>query len=315
MNFLSRPIDTTTSPVVMAPTDRQHNDLTSGVGATAVASTLLLNCMGINTFCSDRTEKQLIICDPDLRVLHPTGEVLQGTLNYISLFSDQNKNLYTWRIPKKYPEILPQIHKDLIGTGFLTSGGRYKYRTLQEQVNFMARAGKANLQSLMPVYADKFGILSPFIQGTPYDQYLRSGGITATKSVLDNILAAHAQGIVYGDRWTKNTIVKPDETIVEIDFDIELMAENAQEFEMAQLLYHILFFSSRRNEMLIFLNDYLQTHKRALSQHNISVIKDFLFNYINYFADKPVEGILGGVKQEVAELTNMLSKQYSTTCA
>lgn len=305
MNFLSKSIDTNTSRAVMAPTGKQRS--TPGVGPTAVLPALLPNYLNTATRCGDRTEKQLIICDPDFKILYPTGEVLQGTLNYISLFSDRIKNLYTWRTPKEHPEILPQIHKDLIGTGFLTNGGRYKYRTLQEQVNFMERAGKANLQSLMPVYADKFGILSPFIQGTPYDQYLRSGGITATKNVLDNILAAHEQGIVYGDRWTKNTIVKPDESIVEIDFDIELMGENAQEFEMAQLLYHILFFSSRRNEMLNFLNNYLQTHRRDLSQHNLSVVKKFLCNYVNYFADKPVEGILGGIKQEVAELISILS--------
>lgn len=312
MNFFSRAID---APLAdMAPVSRQHEVALVFGQPTLALPASLPNCLGrATTYCSDRTEKQLIIRDPDsqeIKTLYPTGEVLQGTLNYIFLFSDQNNNLYTWRTPKEHPEILPQIHKDLLGTGFLTNGGRYKFRTLKEQVNFMERAGKAKLQTLVPVYADKFGILSPFVQGTPYDQYLRLGGITATKNVLDNIMQAHQQNIVYGDRWTKNTIVRADDSIVEIDFDIELMGENAQEFEMAQLLYHILFFSNRRIEMLKFLQNYFQIDQR-IAQHDLSVVKKFLSNYVNYFQDKPVEGISGGIKREIAELMEILSFQDS----
>ena len=314
MNFSSS-IDTNAPLAIVAPSGRQYGNAAPVFRqSTAVLPALLSNYLSMSaTYSNNRAEKQLIIGDPDSKeskILYPTGEVLQGTLNYIFLFLDRNNNLYTWRTPKEHPEILPQIHRDLLGTGFLTSGSRYQFRTLQEQVNFMEKASQANLQSLMPVYADKFGILSPFIQGTPYDQYLRSGGIKATANVLDNIITAHNQNIVYGDRWTKNTIVKQDEPIVEIDFDIELIGANAQEFEMAQLLYHILFFSNRREELLKFLKGYLH-HERALVRHNLSVVKKFLCNYIDYFQDKSVEGISGGIKQEIAELIEMLSfKNY-----
>ena len=315
MNFFSS-IDTIPPLAIVAPSGKQYSDAAPVFGqSTALVPPLLPHYIGrTTTYFNDRTEKQLIIRDPDSqesKILYPTGEVLQGTLNYIFLFIDRSNNLYTWRTPKEHPAILPQIHKDLLGTGFLTNGGRYKFRSLEEQVNFMEKARQANLQSLVPVYADKLGILSPFIQGMPYDQYLRSGGIQATANVLDNIITAHRHNIVYGDRWTKNTIVKPDESIVEIDFDIELMSDNAQEFELAQLLYHILFFSNRREQMLKFLKGYFQTHESVLVEHDLSVVKKFLYNYIDYFQDKPVEGISGGIKQEIAELIKILSfKDY-----
>jgi len=265
---------------------------------------------GATTYTSDKTEKHFLIFTPDseeVKTLYPTGEVLQGTLNYNFVFSDRNGNLYVWRTPKEHPEILPQIHQDLLGTGFLTNGGSYRFRTIKEQINFMEKARRLNLRNTVAIYADEFGILLPFIPGTPYDTYLRRGGITATRNVLDNIIAAHRQNIVYGDRWAKNTIVQPSKSIVEIDFDIELMGENAQEFELAQLLYHILFFSSRRKEMLEFIESYLQINQIAIAQYKLSVVEEFLSNYANYFQDKPSEGIPGGIKQEITELIRILS--------
>lgn len=263
----------------------------------------------IATYDTDKTEKQLltyVLGTEELKSLHPTGTVLQGTLNYNFVLSDPDGNLYVWRTPKEHPQIIPIIHQDLIGTGFLINGGSYRYRTIREQVNFMTEACRLQLQNVEAITTNAFGTLLPFIQGTPYDNYLRQGGIEATKNVLDNIVTAHRHNIVYGDRWTKNTIVKPDERIVEIDFDIELRGEIAQEFEMAQLLYHILFFSSQREKMLDFLKRYFQINQTALAGHDFSMVRTFLSNYANYFQNKTVEGIAGGIEQEIAKLIKIL---------
>ncbi len=263
----------------------------------------------IATYDTGKTEKQLLtylLDTEELKSLHPTGTVLQGTLNYNFVLSDPDGNLYVWRAPKEHPQIIPIIHQDLIGTGFLINGGSYRYRTIREQVNFMTEACRLHLQNVEAITTNAFGTLLPFIQGTPYDNYLRQGGIEATKNVLDNIVTAHKHNIVYGDRWTKNTIIKPDEGIVEIDFDIELRGEIAQEFEMAQLLYHILFFSSQREKMLDFLKSYLQINQTALAGHDFFMVRKFLSNYANYFQDKIVEGIAGGIEQEIAELIKIL---------
>lgn len=276
-----------------------------------VTPTLQPNYLGGGIIYSgERTKNRLVIRDPDsqeVKTLYPTGDILQGYLNYIFIFSDRQGSFYTWRTQKEHPEILPKIHQDLIGTGFLTNGGSYKYRTLSEQVNFMKLTHQLNLHALTVIYADNFGILSPFIPGITYHKYLLLGGITATKNVLDNILVSHKYNIVYGDRWAKNTIVKEDESIVEIDFDIELTGDIAQEFEMAQLLYHILLFSSRRREMLKFLESYFRDNQASLAQYHIPIITKILSNYAKYFAAQPCEGIAGGVQQEIAELIKILS--------
>ncbi len=292
MHLFGTSLNVTAHPALVTPTLRPHY-----LGGAA-------------SYSRDRRELQLVIRDPDskeVKTLYPTGDVLQGHLNYIFVFSDRKGNFYTWRIQKEHPEILPKIHQDLIGTGFLTNGGSYKYRRIEEQVNFMKKACQLNLRVIPVIYTDNFGILSPFIQGITYHKYLLLGGITATKNVLDNIRVSHKHNIVYGDRWAKNTIVQQDESIIEIDFDIELRGEIAKEFEMAQLLYHILLFSSRRREMLKFLDNYLRDNQLDLAQYDIFVVKKILSNYANYFADQPSEGMSGGIRQEIAELIKMLS--------
>lgn len=311
MKFFSKPIDTTAPLTVVAPiSGNQIEASLVSFQPKMVVPTLQHNYLGGAATYGNRAEKQLIIREPDskeVKTLYATGDVLQGYLNYIFVFSDRKGNLYTWRTQKSHPEILPKIHQDLIGTGFLTNGGSYKYRTLEEQANFMNKARQLNLRALSAIYADKFGILSPFIQGITYHKYLLLGGITATKNVLDNLILSHKHNIVYGDRWAKNTIVKQDESIVEIDFDIELTGEIAQEFEIAQLLYHILLFSSRRKEMLKFIGNYLRDNQIKLAQYRIFVVEKILSNYASYFAEQPCEGISGGIRQEIAELIKMLS--------
>ena len=257
------------------------------------------------THSSHMTEKQLKIWDAkakEVKTLYAVGDSFQGNLNDLSVVCDQYGNLYVWRTPKPYPEILPKIAQDLRGTGFLTSGGSYRFRTVREQVNFMEKASRLNLPSIVATYADGSGMLLTFVQGIPYNSYLHLGGISATKDVLDGLIMAHTQNVVYGDRWAKNTMIKPNGNIVEIDFDIELTGKNAREFELAQMLYHILLFSSRRSEILEFLADYLK-NKLFLSEYNLSTVVKFLSNYTNYFQDQPNEG---GIKQEVAELIHIL---------
>lgn len=311
MKFFPKPNDATAPLAGVAPITASRIEVPlASFQPKVVVPTLRPHYLDKDPTYGDRAEKLFVIRDPDskeVKTLVPTGDVLQGYLNYIFVFSDRQGNLYTWRTQKEHPEILPQIHKDLIGTGFLTNGGSYKYRTIEEQVNFMEKARQFNLRAITAIYTDKFGILSPFIPGITYHKYLLLGGITATKNVLDNIIRSHENNIVYGDRWAKNTIVQEDESIVEIDFDIELTGEIAQEFEMSQLLYHILLFSSRRKEMLRFLDNYLRENQTHLSQYHIPVVEKILLNYANYFADKPFEGISGGIKQEIAELIKMLS--------
>lgn len=243
------------------------------------------------------------------RVIHlqATGQVLEGGLNTNHILSDPKGQLYVWRRQKDNPSVLTKISEEFNQTGFLSLGGHYRFRTPQEQVEFMENATQLGLKSIAPLYTDGYGILLPFIDGVPFDAYLRQGNITASSNALDNLHRSHELNVVYGDRWVKNTMVIADEDIIELDFDIELQGSSAKEFELTQTLYHMLHFSTDRAQMLNFLNSYYRNNS-SLQRYDIAQLQDFLGNYAIYFQDTKYEGILEGVQEEVTGLIRILGR-------
>ena len=233
--------------------------------------------------------------------LQPTGDILKGELNNNYVLRDSEGVLYIWRIPKENPAVLTAIQDELTHTGFLIGGGSYRFRSISEQVDFMNSASQAGLKTPPVLFTDGYGILTPFIQGVPYDVYLRQGDLAATARVLDNMYPAHRMGIVFGDRWVKNTIVTPDEDIVEVDFDIALEGSYAKEFEITQTLYHMIHFSLNRSAMTAYLRHYFSQTK-TMADYNSSVVSIFLQKYSEYFKDREYEGIGGDIRKEISEL-------------
>lgn len=234
--------------------------------------------------------------------LQATGKILKGELNNNYVLRDSEEKLYIWRIPKENPTILTAIQDELTHTGFLTSGGSYRFRSILEQIDFMNSTSQARLKTPPVLFTDGQGILMPFIQGTPFDVYLRQGNLAATTRVLDNMYSAHRMGIVFGDRWVKNTIVTPNEDIVEFDFDIALEGNYTKEFEIAQTLYHMIHFSLNRPDMLKYLLNYF-SQTEMMSIYNSSAIHLFLKKYSEYFKDREYEGIESDIRKEINGLT------------
>ena len=233
--------------------------------------------------------------------LQPTGDILKGELNNSYVLRDSEGVLYVWRTPKENPTALTAIQDELSHTGFLTSGGSYRFRSIREQIDFMNSTSQARLKTPPVLFTDGHGILIPFIQGTPFDVYLRQGNLVATARVLDNMYSAHRAGIVFGDRWVKNTIVTPDEDIVEVDFDIALEGSYAKEFEIVQTLYHMIHFSLDRSAMIAHLYHYFAQTK-IMADYNSSVVSFFLQKYSDYFKDREYEGIKGDIRKEINSL-------------
>ena len=234
--------------------------------------------------------------------LQSTGRILKGELNSNYVLTDSEGKLYVWRVPKENPTVLSAIGDELTHTGFLTNGGFYRFRSIPEQVNFMNSTSQSELKTLPVLFTDGHGILTSFVQGDPFDIYLRQGNLDATAKVLDNMHGAHRMGIVFGDRWVKNTIVTPDEDIVEVDFDIALEGNYTREFEIAQTLYHMVHFSLNRPDMLKYLRDYFSQTK-MIGTYNSSTIHLFLKKYSEYFKDREYEDIGGDIRKEISELT------------
>lgn len=238
-------------------------------------------------------------------VLTPTGIILKGELNVNHVLKDSKGKLYVWRVPKENPLVIPAIHDEFTQTGFLVSGGSYRLRSVPEQVDFMNGANQTGLKTSSTLYTDGIGILTSFIQGTPFDIYLREGNLSAITNVLDNMVIAHKMDIVFGDRWVKNTIIKPDEDVVEIDFDIALEGAYGKEFEIAQTLYHMVHFSTDRVALLRHLFGYLND-RNIMNNYDTSAVRFFLKKYSEYFQDKEYEGISGGIKKEINDLITYL---------
>lgn len=223
-------------------------------------------------------------------VLQSTNRIIAGELNTNYVLFDTEGNFYVWRVPKENPQVLSQIQIEMEQTGFLSLGGTYRFRTVLAQVNFMRNTAQLGLKSLVALYTDGSGILVPYLPGASFDTYLKDGRSEAITRVLDNVLNAHQLGIVYGDRWVKNTIITPDEDVVEVDFDIELAGNYAKEFEISQLVYHIIHFAKDRFVILRYLNDYFETH-RSINTYDTQAIALFMRNYIMYFQGRDYEGI------------------------
>lgn len=108
----------------------------------------------------------------------------------------------------------------------------------------MQECGRKRLPVVQPLYFDgQDTILLPYIHGDPYHKYLSrnsSNMYEVIKTYLQSIGDAHAQGLIYGDRWGPNTIVTPVEDLIHIDFDLALHGESAEEFEISQAMYYSL---------------------------------------------------------------------------
>ena len=234
--------------------------------------------------------------------LQSTGDILKGELNNNYVLKDSEGKLYVWRVPKENPTVFSAIHEELTHAGFLTSGGSYRFRSIPEQVDFIKNTSRAGLKTLPTLFTDGYGMLTPFIQGVPFDVYLRQGNLDATVKVLDNMHLAHRLDIIFGDRWVKNTIVTPDEDIVEMDFDIALQGSYAREFEIAQTLYHMTHFSLDRSAMIAYLHYYFSQTK-IMDDYNSSVVYLFLKKYSEYFKDREYEGRDGDIRKEINDLT------------
>ena len=215
-------------------------------------------------------------------VLVPTGENFNGAINQNIVLKDTKGNKYLLRTAKGVP---PPVVMDeqLTVSGFFAKGGRYVVRDPKEQVKFMKILKKFGLKAIEPLQIDKYGILLPFIEGMGMDAYLQSGNIIAVEKALNNLLHSHTKGVVYGDRWVKNTMITASGDTIELDFDIALEGENTKEFELAQTFSYIFYFSSNRKQSLQFLRAYMKKHKEKFDGYNLDIISHFTRNYATFY--------------------------------
>jgi hypothetical protein len=181
------------------------------------------------------------------------------------------------------------IRKELTEiSGFIPLGGDYHMRTPTEKKAFAlhALAVDPDLKVIPYTYADNTFIQMPFKEQTiTLKDYLLNGNTELTGKILDHLITAHSKNIIFGDRWTANTLITKNNEFHEIDYDIELFGNWAKEYELAQCLYHMIHFAADRPSIIQVLNDYIDSHSIETS-HNIETLLTFLQNYTSYYASQ-----------------------------
>ena len=227
---------------------------------------------------------------------------------------------YILRVPKKDPrDVLEEIRKEYEGIGYVTNGNEYRFRNLGEQVSFINLCKQKNIPVADIVDVDKNYMLSEFVKGIDLPNFLRKQkkrrgymlniNTLVFNTYLSSLVSAHQEGIVLGDRWGPNTIVTPQINIIHIDFDIELTAEDAREFELAQGTYYCLLHSKNKGEVVDKLKDFFK-RKEVISLYDRTRVSEFLTGHSQYFkAHKEY----GGIESEIDCLSNALKPKAKAT--
>ena len=239
-----------------------------------------------------------------LSTLTSTGKIFDGAANINRMYVGQDGGKYLYREPKERTRVTEELTKWYSGIGFT---GQFRYLSNAEQAQKMSEMQNLGLKTVAPVVSEGEQMILPFIEGETLLSYIKDGKHNVVPAVVDHLLSAHRQGVVFGDRWTPNTIVTPKEDFVEIDFDIELTGPNTKEFELSQLLYSLVVYTSSREAMMGVIKEYLPKRKNALQAYDTSVLAGFLRGPARYLDGQIFEGSIHNIGDEVGEIVSMVA--------
>ena len=229
-----------------------------------------------------------------------TDQVFTGGLNNNYVYQGEN-GVFLLRAPRSRGEredTEQSIRAEYDALGFFDYGD-FCLRDPAEQASFAEWAKIRGAKSLVPVAGNDQCQLYPFLSGQPLNLFVADmqsnpSKSTVVENTLHELMKAHANGIVYGDRWVTNTWVDFDNKITELDFDIELIGahDDIAAFEMAQELYHLIHFADKSRRQM---TDQLLKYARngIFSVYNGPLMSEFLKKHAEYFASsgKPYEHI------------------------
>lgn len=222
----------------------------------------------------------------------------QGGLNESLIFSldtESGEKSVVLRFPKSEEErttTQTAIRQEYNAIGATKNGIDFRLRTITEQADFIQKANKAGLKILDYIDVSDNAMLMQYVQGTPLHRYVQQESTHINPQVIEDVLTslsyAHRNGIVFGDRWTTNTIITSDEDFVELDFDIELIGdkETITSFELSQTIYHLMHFSgNNRDFMSEMIVDTCLKNQKLLNMYDTDKIYTFISGQTDYFYD------------------------------
>ncbi len=241
-----------------------------------------------------------------LAELRPTGLVLQGGLNINRQYVDAEGRSYLHRAPKERGVVVDSMLFSYHTIGFTAHGGAFRYLDTAEQLDKMDYMHRLGLKTIVPIVAEGEEMVVPFLEGEMLQKYLQGGKTRILPDVLDHMVHAHDQGVIFGDRWTSNTLVSPEEDFTEIDFDVELTGKSAKEFELSQFLYHAILFSKSRPQMIGLLDNYFSQRRRETKSYDKTTIAAFLQGHLDVYDGQVYDGSVNNIREEVEQVSGIL---------
>jgi tRNA A-37 threonylcarbamoyl transferase component Bud32 len=166
-------------------------------------------------------------------------------------------------------------------------------RTPEQQETVMTRATKLNLKTAKCFGRAGKTLLIEHVPGIPLDDYAQQEpehiSKEVIKGVLSNLHKSHKNGIVIGDRWTRNTHIIDDRDHSELDYDFYLRGNRrtTKAMDLAQTLYHLLHFSHGHREFMrdALLDIYAQ-NPHLVADYHLNRVREVLIGQTEYFHEK-----------------------------
>jgi radical SAM superfamily enzyme YgiQ (UPF0313 family) len=176
-------------------------------------------------------------------------------------------------------------------------GGEFRFRTLDEELDFITRARAAGIRTPGVVCRGEDWAVLEFVEGRTLAETLGADGCPAiVLRLLFQLASAHKQGFILADRWGANEIVDTNGHLHFIDFDLEWLPRREpnglKEMEMGVAFFGAILHASRRADLLDTLCDY-GLPLLHLWGYDLSLIAQTLEGYRRFYlaADKPTTAL------------------------
>jgi hypothetical protein len=187
------------------------------------------------------------------RIRLPANE---GALNHVLLIeTPRQRAVFRMRRAASSTEIFEYLNGMYVYTGFPELGGRFRLRSIGEEIDFLHRALGLGLPvpGLLAEGAD--WMLLEFVAGRTAYAAVKAGDLDVVEQVVATLHQAHERGVIYGDRWGDNEVIEPGGRVRPIDFDVEwTMREHRTGFleamEMGVYLFNALRLTCDRPALL-----------------------------------------------------------------
>ena len=193
----------------------------------------------------------------------PSGETAKieqpkadGAFNHV-LFITTETARYVFRARREMSaaELKAYMRSMYECTGFLIDGGAFKIRNIAEETEFIKRALAADLPVPQLIQAESDWMLIEYIEGKTLWSFLEAGKVEFLVKVLQAIISAHRQEIIYADRWGGNEMIDSSGKVRMIDFDIEWFYDGAnlttlKSLEIAFIIFNSMRLTSKRDELI-----------------------------------------------------------------